>query len=286
VYLFGRGDGQDVVACVLSDTTSSKLNTLQFKAGVLPGDVVLKQVYDSDRGGGNGALEVSITGTTDKVTINGFFYNSDMTTGYNPVQQITFPDGTTWGLNAILDRLFAGTAGVDTITGTTAADVINGDAGNDVLYGRDGNDPLNGGAGDDTLFGEGGADTLDGGAGNDTLTGGMGNNTYMFGRGDGQDLVKYFNDPTVGKLNTLQFKAGVLPSEVVMLQVADTDMGGKSALEISIANTTDKIVFNAFFYGNNPGTSTTACSRSSSPTARPGTWTRSLPGPVRRRASQ
>ncbi|MCW8201217.1 hypothetical protein D8B23_23210, partial [Verminephrobacter aporrectodeae subsp. tuberculatae] len=36
-YLFGRGDGQDRVQ-YYSDAAADKLNTLQFKAGVAPGD--------------------------------------------------------------------------------------------------------------------------------------------------------------------------------------------------------------------------------------------------------
>ena len=92
VYLFGRGDGRDVIRCY--DATAGKLNVLQFKDGVAPGDIVARQVYDSYWGGL--ALELSIAGTTDKVTVSGFFYGDTTASGYNPVQQVKFADGTTW----------------------------------------------------------------------------------------------------------------------------------------------------------------------------------------------
>ncbi|MBK7060665.1 MAG: hypothetical protein IPH51_09250 [Rubrivivax sp.] len=229
-----------------------KLNTLQFKVGVLPSEIVLKQVYDN-WSGGNVALEASIAGTSDKIVINSFF-NSDNPSGpYNSVQRFKFADGTTWNLAAIQARLFAGNTNVETITGTTGNDSINGAAGADTLYGRAGNDILSGGADNDTLYGEAGNDTFDGGTGNDVLDGGPGNNTYLFGKGDGQDLITgYLNDATVGKLNTLQFKAGVLPAEIMLKQVYDNWSGGNVALEASIAGTTDKIIVNSFFNSDNP----------------------------------
>ena len=247
VYLFGKGDGQDLIQYAANDTTPGRLNTLQLKAGVATSEIVLTQVFDSSFGG-NRALEVAIAGTTDKITISGFFQSDDTANGYNGVQQIRFADGTTWNLNAITTRLFAGTTANDAIRGTTAADVINGAAGNDNLNGASGNDTLNGGDGIDTLLGELGNDTLNGGAGNDILNGGVGNNVYLFGKGDGQDLIQYAaNDTTPGRLNTLQLKAGVATSEIVLTQVFDSSFGGNRALEVAIAGTTDKITISGFF---------------------------------------
>ncbi|MCW8226433.1 calcium-binding protein, partial [Verminephrobacter eiseniae] len=209
-------------------------------------------VYDN-YWGGNGALEVSIAGTTDKIVINGFFYSNDPANGYNPVQQFRFADGTTWEMAAIMARFSGGTEGADTISGTTGNDTIRGGAGNDTLSGLGGNDVLGGDEGNDTLSGGDGADTLDGGAGSDTLNGGYGNNIYQFGKGDGQDLISgNTNDTTAGKLNTLQFKEGVATGEIVLRQVYDNYWGGNGALEVSIAGTTDKIVINGFFYSNDP----------------------------------
>lgn len=321
VYLFGKGDRQDLIR-TYNDAAVGKLNTLQFKAGVAISEVVIKQVIDPTSGS-NKALEVSIVGTTDKVTISGFFVYDDTTNIYNPVQQIKFADGTVWNLATIQAKLYAGTLGNDTLRGTVAADAINGGAGDDNLSGAGGNDTVNGGDGNDGLYGEagndmlsggsgddflnggdgddtldggfgndnfygrngndtldcgadndnldggdgddkldGGADNdhlrggygndmLDGGAGNDTLSGDTGNNVYLFGKGDGQDLISYTTyGATADKLNTLQFKSGVDPSEVVLRKVYDADMGS-NALEVSIASTTDKVIIKGFFYNSN-----------------------------------
>ncbi|MES3025321.1 MAG: calcium-binding protein, partial [Pseudomonadota bacterium] len=262
VYLFGKGDGQDQFT-VYYDATS-KLNTLQLKAGVLSSEIVVKQVYD-DYFGGKRALEVSIAGTADKVTINGFLYGDDAANPYNGLQQIRFDDGTVWNLDTIVGMTLASTEGNDTTRGTVASDTLYGAGGNDELNGAAGDDSLSGGEGADTLSGEdwsdvldggagndsldGGADadTLDGGAGNDTLNGGYGDNLYLFGKGDGQDRIAVFNDPTAGKLNTLQLKPGVLATELVLKRVDDDYFGGDSALEVSIAGSTDKLTVNGFF---------------------------------------
>ncbi len=233
-YLFGKGDGQDFLSYDY-DPVAGKLNTLQFKAGVAPSEVVVtRSGFD---------LVLSIAGSTDKVTVQHFFYADQLDNGYSPLQQVKFADGTVWNTNAIAAKVFAGSATAETLVGTTISDTINGLAGNDVISGRGGADTLNGGVGDDTLNGEGDADTLDGGVGNDTLSGGEGNDTYLFGKGDGQDFLSYDYDPVAGKLNTLQFKAGVAPSEVVVTR-SDFD------LVLSIAGSTDKVTVQHFFYAD------------------------------------
>lgn len=169
-YLFGRGDGQDTIASDY-DTTAGKLNVLQFKSGVAPGEIEATQ-SGSD-------LVLTIAGTADKVTIASFLANDDPANPYNPIQLVKFDDGTTWDMATIQNKLWiAGTAGADTLIGTAAADHINGYAGDDIIYGGDGNDVFFGGAGNDIVYGENGDDTLDGGTGNDTLIGGKGNDTY------------------------------------------------------------------------------------------------------------
>jgi Ca2+-binding RTX toxin-like protein len=176
-----------------------------------------------------------------------------------------------WSWATIKAKLYAGTAGIDVVRGSTSSDTIAGGAGadtlngaagddnidggadSDLLYGEVGNDTLSGGLGNDSLDGAAGNDTLDGGSGNDTLVGGTGNNTYQFGKGDGQDLIQFSQDTTVGKLSTFQLKAGVTPAEVQLRKVPDNSLGGATgALEISILGTTDKVVVNGFFYGNDP----------------------------------
>ncbi|MET3440687.1 Ca2+-binding RTX toxin-like protein [Variovorax paradoxus] len=229
VYLFGKGDGQDIITSTY-DSAAGKLNVLRFKSGVLPSELTVKRVTSA----GSDSLELSIVGTADKVTVRDFFLFDDPSYPSNPVQQIEFSDGTVWSMALILTAALAGTAAADTITGTKGDDTISGLAGDDVLIGGYGNDKL------------------DGGAGSDQLNGGAGNNAYLFGKGDGQDTIVTSYDSTAGKLNILQFKDGVLPSEVSAKATLD---GSYESLELSIAGTSDKIVVRGFFdqnSANNP----------------------------------
>ncbi|MCE3006408.1 MAG: hypothetical protein LW853_06210, partial [Rickettsiales bacterium] len=82
---------------------------------------------------------------------------------------------------------------------------------------------------------------LDGGAGVDSLTGGTGNNTYRFGRGDGTDVIEGVYDPTSGKKNVLELKAGVALADLRGARVGDD-------LVLSIAGTTDSVTLQYFFY--------------------------------------
>ncbi|MCW5220278.1 hypothetical protein D5041_11060 [Verminephrobacter aporrectodeae subsp. tuberculatae] len=236
IYLFGKGDGQDSISSDY-DLAADKLNVLQFKAGVAPSEIV------ATRAGLN--LVLSIGDTADKVSICDFFSGEGPANANNPIQQVRFADGTTWGLNELKNKGFAGTAAADFIFGTTADDSISGQAGADTIYGRDGNDTLDGGADNDSLYGENGADTLDGGTGNDVLSGGAGNDTYLFGKGDGQDTISPDYEQAADKLNVLQFKAGVAPSEI-----AATRSG--STLMLSIVGTADKLTICDFFSRDDP----------------------------------
>ena len=94
---------------------------MRFKSGVLPSEVVARRVHDSEYADEN--LELSIAGTTDKITVRSFFRSNDSANGSNPVQ-VKFADGTVWNTATIMSKLFAGTAAADSIAGTKAADVI------------------------------------------------------------------------------------------------------------------------------------------------------------------
>ena len=50
-YVFGRGDGQDVITPI-NEYWGAKLNTIAFKADVAPSDVSVQRVYDPAGGGG------------------------------------------------------------------------------------------------------------------------------------------------------------------------------------------------------------------------------------------
>ncbi|MFM9917892.1 MAG: calcium-binding protein, partial [Rhizobacter sp.] len=174
-YQFSRGDGQDLLQGYeqgSSDTSSTKLSTLLFGSNVLPADLVLKQVNDSWFGA-DAALEVSIVGTTDKITINGFSVSGDGIHAFNPIQQFQFGiDGSVWNLATIRSRVLTstGTNVNANLSGTAGYDSLSGGPGDDTLKGLDGNDTLNGSSGDDSL---------DGGSGEDALIGGFGDDTYV-----------------------------------------------------------------------------------------------------------
>ncbi|MFV5431426.1 calcium-binding protein, partial [Acinetobacter calcoaceticus] len=267
-YVFGRGDGQDTVSSSY-DTNINKLNILKLKEGITASDLIIKQV-------GSG-LEISISGSTDKITFQDVLYQDSLNNPYSSLQRIEFADGTSLKVADILQQLYQGTDGADWLAGTTDADQLFGGMGNDTLYGRGGNDTLEGGEGDDKLYGEEGADILkgglgndtldggngndmleggagndtlsggagddilEGGAGNDQLTGGSGNNSYLFGRGDGQDTVSSSYDTNINKLNILKLKEGITASDLIIKQVG-------SGLEISISGSTDKITFQDVLY--------------------------------------
>jgi Ca2+-binding RTX toxin-like protein len=96
-YLFGKGDGQDTIASY-SDSTANKLNSLQFKADITLDDLIVK------RSGNN--LVFSFEDSADQVTVQNFFYNNTSgANAYNPIQQVTFDNGTVWALNDIVNHL-------------------------------------------------------------------------------------------------------------------------------------------------------------------------------------
>ena len=249
-FLFGRGDGQDQISGNF-DTTVDKLNTIEFRADVLPGDVSVRRVHDRQSGAGS-ALELAIVGSNDRITAKYFAYNDNPYDPRNTVQQVKFGDGTVWNLATLVQLLNSGSDANDALFGTSGADVMTGGCGDDSLEGRDGNDRLDGGDGNDTLNGGDGDDTLDGGAGNDWLDGGNGDNSYLFGRGDGQDTIGYTNDSTAGKLNTVQFKAGVMAGDVSVRRVTGSQGDINEALELAIIGTEDRLTINNYFRRDNP----------------------------------
>ena len=246
-YLFGRGDGQDVVDEEGYVGYVGEIDTLRLKAGVAVGDVTLRR--DSSN---TANLIVEIAGTTDSVTVVGQYadpWGRDYTNGDKALEKIVFADGTTWGPTQLAAVKVIGTSGNDSITGNGNTEHFEGGAGNDTIKGEYGADFLDGGAGNDILIGDSGdvypdssgysgADTLDGGAGNDLLKGGYEGDTYLFGRGDGQDVVDeegYVG--YVGEIDTLRLKAGVAVGDVTLRR----DSSNTANLIVEIAGTTDSV---------------------------------------------
>ncbi|MDM5176140.1 calcium-binding protein [Massilia sp. DJPM01] len=222
VYLFGKGDGQDTISMGMT-LDAGRLGTLQFKNGVLPGDIIVTPAPV-----GYGGIIVKIRDTADQVTIEGFLVQDDPALPYNPVQEFKFADGTSWNLASIQAALYAGSKDADRLDGTIKGELITGQAGNDWIDGKGGND------------------TIDGGLGNDVINGGVGNDTYLFGKGDGQDEIRAVDDGAPGKLNTLQFKAGIAAGDVILGRYL-------SDLVITFKGSTDKITVSAFLNGDDIG---------------------------------
>jgi Ca2+-binding RTX toxin-like protein len=251
-YLFDIGSGQDVIFDY--DWTAGSLDVVQFGAGVLPANVTAARSTMNSND-----LVLSINGTTDSLTIAGYFavnsvyMGTDPVTGMpiyqderpNTVEEVRFADGTTWTM-AQMDAIFGiinGTAGDDLLQGGTGNDVVKGLAGNDTLDGNAGNDVLNGGSGNDLLNGGLGDDILDGGAGNDLLIGGEGSNIYLFGAGSGQDTIDY---SATNSLSLVQM--GVMVTDVT----ASRAVNSQNDLVLTINGTTDCLTIKGYF--TNSGT--------------------------------
>jgi len=174
VYLFGKGDGQDNIYTEYYDPVASKFNILQFKSGVMPGEVSITRTDDD-------ALELTIAGTTDRVRVTSYFYNNDPANIYNPIQQIKFSDGSVLSAQQVMVMTLIGNDTSQTIKGFATDDNISALGGMDTVYGAGGNDYLDGGSDRDFLYGDADNDTLIGGEGSDYLYGGFGNDTLLGG---------------------------------------------------------------------------------------------------------
>ncbi|MBU0631660.1 tandem-95 repeat protein, partial [bacterium] len=195
IYLFGRGDGQDIIVeNDFTDWSRSGNDTLKFKDGVTPDDLVLVE---------NGedlivALKEdgkSFDDLSDKITLKKWaLYDDensrDISRDYYTVENFSFNDGTTWSMNDIISHI--GSDENEDIAGFNQADTIEGKKGDDKLYGHLGDDTyvFNRGDGHDTIYdyGRKGDNYSYYNAGNDTL---------KFGEGiteDDLNITKYNND--------------------------------------------------------------------------------------------
>ena len=144
----------------------------------------------------------------DKVTVkNAYGYKKYCGYGYYFVEKIEFSDGTVWNKDKLIELI----------------SIKTGTAGNDVLTGYEGTDVYN--------INE----TFYGGVGNDTIYGGDGNDTYIFGRGDEIDTIVDNSGS-----NILSFEENISIEDLMMTKNGNN-------LEVSISNTTDKIILNDYF---------------------------------------
>jgi len=227
IYQFGRGSGQDTIDNFTeNDSTVGRQDTILLGAGIATTDVVTIRSGDD--------LILTINGTSDKLTVNGYF-SADATTA-SAVDAIQFANGTLWTINTLKSRVLSGTTGNDTITGYATEDTLYGGNGDDVLDGADGGDYLYGGNGNDVLSG---------GSGSDYLSGEGGSDTYLFGRGSGQDII-YNYDESIGRQDIIQFAADVNAGDVVLVR-------SNNDLLLTISGTTDTLRVQNYFIGDGVG---------------------------------
>ena len=189
-YIFNRGDGSDTISeCDGTDT-------IQFSEGISPDDVDVRRVYKSSTGYGSYALELSLKGTSDKITVDSYFgyysYNGLHKSPNSMIEKVAFADGVVWTQDTINSKVhnITGTEDGETIQAFDDDPVVySGLGGNDNLYGSKSDDKLYGDDGNDHIVGYGGDDLMVGGTGNDYLDGYYGNDTYVFNKGDGSDTV-------------------------------------------------------------------------------------------------
>lgn len=179
VFIFNQGDGKDVINA--SAFFTGLLTTLQLGPGILPENVTVNQLNQSD-------IIFRFAGATDTITVRSEILNSPAT--QHTIDLVKFDSGQVWAYDDIFAKAITPTSGNDIIYGDYSANVLRGLAGNDTLYGQAGNDTLIGGLGNDTIYGGPGRDTVifEAGDGQDTLIHETGSLGFLLDFGSGLDL--------------------------------------------------------------------------------------------------
>ena len=212
-YKFETGDG--AVKVVNSSGEGAAQDTVEIESGI-----GVDRLLFEKSGDGLKDLKVSIFGTSDSLTVEGWFAdqgdnrltfklggkrlswsgaealaNEMAKPEMTPIPAVGWATADKVTLDGVVnDHSFKesgafptkrGGPGNDWIYGAgTVSHTIDGFGGDDVLSGGLAGDTLNGGDGADRLFGNGGNDTLNGGDGNDVLYGGDGWDRLDGGAGD------------------------------------------------------------------------------------------------------
>ena len=226
-YVFGYGDGQDVIFDE-SDPASAPGGT---------GDSIHDRVVNMDFngaarnwvGGGNYEVDGSIRGGEDAISFGANISLADIilrrsgteaAPGNDLIIQLTYLDTATGvrsptGDSLLIKDWFESTRRVEWLrfangedlrigelvsftVGTGAADIILGTSSADFLYGGDGNDTMFGLNGDDFGFGAAGNDFVSGDADNDLVAGGTGDDVVIGGAGNDTVFGDANNDRLVG----------------------------------------------------------------------------------------
>ncbi len=187
VYYFDVGYGHDTILDELTNVLVDGDDYLMFGEGLTFDDVTFSRQGDSN------TLDISINGTTDKLTIEGQFWTSQ--TG--PFGIISF--------NQIELFWF----GMDYYTNEEIIQEILKNVQTD---------------GDDEIYGFFRKDTLDGGIGNDFLSGGEDSDVYYFGKGYGQDIIEDNQEIILTASNDkVIFKSGVSYDDLVFTRTGSSD---------------------------------------------------------------
>ena len=215
-YVFGRGDGQDVI--LSHDNTPGKHNTISFIDDIAPSEMMVQRVQND--------LVLRLRGTTDQVTVRDFFMqqvgSENVLIRPSAVEHIMFADGTRWRYTDIVKMSLPPGVELSDMNDVVSGDNVNGNGGDDQLYvinnGGSSGGALHGGAGNDRLFGSGRDDILEGGAGNDHISGGGGYDTMIYTRGWGQDRLDL---QSAGQQYTSIQMNGMLAGELSMARAAN-----------------------------------------------------------------
>lgn len=214
VFRFARGDGQDTIYEYNANWRGDGYggyDAIEFAAGILPGDVIVRQQGASD-------LVLQIAGSEDRITIGG-----TITDGDHRVEEVRFANGIVWSHAELVTRALAAAS-------TT---------GDDTIYGSHASDAIAGGIGNDTLIASHGDDVVTGGTGNDLMHGGGGNDVFRFARGDGRDTIYEYSSNWRGEgyggFDAIEFASGINPADVTVRQQ------GSSDLVLHIAGSEDRI---------------------------------------------
>lgn len=223
-YLFNLGDGQDIIVAEV-DVRSDRLETIRLGSGILPANVLARLANDT-------SLELIIVGTTDRITIEGFYVSHDTANASNPVQQVVFASGEAWDRARMLSQTaltFSLVPGKDKVN-----DVLTGNSGADLITGLSGNDKLTGNAGDDTLDGGTGADTMVGGLGDDVYVVDASNDVVTELAAQGTDTVQSYRTYVLGShVENLTLLEGVQALNATGNTLANVLVGNSLANRLS-----------------------------------------------------
>jgi Ca2+-binding RTX toxin-like protein len=237
-YLFGRGDGQDMIMSF--DSSISKHNTIRFGEDIAPSDITLERMGQN--------LVLRIVGSTDSITIDNYFgrgWGPDQAARPFAIEEIRFFDGARWDQAAIVAKLNPLIELDDGDNSFFGGANVDGKGGNDHLMGSIDDDVLRGGDGNDTLVGFDGDDVLVGGAGDDQLDGGAGANTFRFAQGWGHDSIALMGMGS--PLATIIEIAAALPGT---LTLSRSDNGLGNDLVIGAKGASDTVTVTGYFDPN------------------------------------